>query len=237
MLRFKKAFKKIITKKFERRVSRKDLIYRNTEDAIDPSMWMVLYGSTMTIFLVLFLVLFLLARKKDTASQQQLRLLETAFKGKEYFNLLKKDIESIAQLEKDTKKEQGSDFSMSLDGEYINIMLAENVLFEKGKFEVNEVELDKILNSVITKFKKNHIIVEGHTDNIPVLGGKLYKSNWELSTMRALSVVRYLIKKGFAGENIRAFGYGEYKPIASNDTEEGRCKNRRIEIKIQRLKI
>jgi chemotaxis protein MotB len=76
------------------------------------------------------------------------------------------------------------------------------------------------------------IIVEGHTDNIPIRGKK-YESNWELSAIRAENVVRYLVhKEGFPPELFAVAGYGEFRPVADNNTESGRKKNRRIELVI-----
>ncbi|MGB7585770.1 MAG: flagellar motor protein MotB [Terriglobales bacterium] len=75
-----------------------------------------------------------------------------------------------------------------------------------------------------------HIRVEGHTDNIPIHNSQ-FKSNWELSTARATEVVSLLIEKhGFDPSQISAAGYSQYRPIASNDTEEGRQTNRRVDI-------
>ena len=74
--------------------------------------------------------------------------------------------------------------------------------------------------------------IEGHTDNQPIkLSG--WKTNWELSSSRALSVLHYLVKqKGIAPERLSANGYGEFHPVDSNDTKEGRQLNRRVEIVI-----
>jgi len=83
--------------------------------------------------------------------------------------------------------------------------------------------------------KSNHqlnveIRVEGHTDNWPIRGGR-YFSNWELSSARALEVVKYLSQvSGIDEGKFSALGYGEFRPIASNETPEGRSKNRRVEI-------
>lgn len=73
------------------------------------------------------------------------------------------------------------------------------------------------------------ILVEGHTDNIPIKSA-VYRDNWDLSTYRAASVVRLLIENKVAVERLTAAGKGEFHPIASNDTPEGRSKNRRTEI-------
>ena len=77
------------------------------------------------------------------------------------------------------------------------------------------------------------IMVEGHTDRVPIRTPK-FRSNWELSTARALSVVRYLIERGVAPRRLAATGYGEYHPLTPGDTPSQRRQNRRIELKITR---
>ena len=80
--------------------------------------------------------------------------------------------------------------------------------------------------------------IEGHTDNLPVKKGQIYKDNWELSTKRALSVLRYLIKQGIKPSRLSASGYGSFQPIDKNNNPKSRKKNRRIEMKItQNLKL
>ncbi len=113
------------------------------------------------------------------------------------------------------------------------IELRDNILFETGKAtlipESTEV-LDKI-NALISTLP-NNIVVEGHTDNVPISNSQ-FPSNWELSTMRATTVVRYFTEN--CGQNparINAAGYGEYKPVVENTTDENRAKNRRVNILI-----
>jgi chemotaxis protein MotB len=102
--------------------------------------------------------------------------------------------------------------------------------FESGKADLTEQitnNIDKIY-PILKKLSNDYeIIVEGHTDNVPIYT-KQFQSNWELSTARATSVVRYLISKGIDPRKISAIGYGEYRPIAPNDTPENRQKNRRV---------
>jgi chemotaxis protein MotB len=73
--------------------------------------------------------------------------------------------------------------------------------------------------------------VDGHTDNLPVRAGR-YADNWDLSTERALSVVRFLVSQGVPAARLAATGYGEFQPLTSGDTPEDRRLNRRIELKI-----
>lgn len=91
-------------------------------------------------------------------------------------------------------------------------------------------KLDKLVN--ILKMSERQILIEGHTDNQPVLGG-IIDSNWELSSLRAATIVRYLetVHK-FDGDKLAAMAYADQRPIASNKTEKGRAQNRRIEIVI-----
>ena len=80
--------------------------------------------------------------------------------------------------------------------------------------------------------------IEGHTDSLPVKAGQTYRDNWELSTKRSLSVLRYLIKQGIEPSRLSASGYGSFQPIDVNNTKSARMKNRRIEMKItQNTKI
>lgn len=112
------------------------------------------------------------------------------------------------------------------------IQLRDSVLFESGKADIKENSLpilDKLSN-LISSVPNNSIVVEGHTDNVPISNYK-YETNWELSTARASSVLRYFVEtKKMAPARFTAAGYGEYKPIAANDSDENRAKNRRVNI-------
>ncbi|MFA5199833.1 MAG: OmpA family protein, partial [Candidatus Omnitrophota bacterium] len=115
------------------------------------------------------------------------------------------------------------------------ITVVGDLLFDSGKAQIKS-EAFPLLEKVSSVLKDNmsqfNIGIEGHTDNIPIkVSG--YKSNWELSTTRALSVVHYLVNdQGISPERLSAIGYGEYRPVASNDTKAGRKQNRRVEIVI-----
>jgi len=83
--------------------------------------------------------------------------------------------------------------------------------------------------SVLASFEDRSFQIEGHTDNVPI-STSAFPSNWELSSARALSVVRLLIQGGVASERLSGAGYGEYQPVAPNDDPQSRRRNRRIEI-------
>ena len=78
----------------------------------------------------------------------------------------------------------------------------------------------------------NEVVIEGHTDNIPVKPNSEFDSNWDLSTKRSIRVLEYFIESAGVGppERLSASGYGEYRPVAANDTEENRALNRRVDI-------
>ena len=97
--------------------------------------------------------------------------------------------------------------------------------------EINNriVELDHIYSVLQQTYSSNVIDVVGHTDADPIKKSK-WKDNWELSSQRALTVVRYLTNKGFNPAQIRAVGCGESRPVAPNTSVSGKGKNRRVEI-------
>jgi chemotaxis protein MotB len=112
----------------------------------------------------------------------------------------------------------------------------DSLFFDSGKAEVRSEEasqlgeIGKILNQAI--ISDSLIRVEGHTDNIPI-NNDLYKSNWDLSVIRASNVVQILVNEsGIDPQRISAVGYGEYRPKADNNTEQGRASNRRVDILI-----
>lgn len=115
------------------------------------------------------------------------------------------------------------------------ITFVAEVLFDSGKAVLREQALstlDKVARVLNTTVKNLNIGVEGHTDNVPIWHSG-WKSNWELSAARAMSVLHYLTDEyGVAPERLSATGYGEYRPVVSNETTEGRQQNRRVEIVI-----
>jgi len=115
------------------------------------------------------------------------------------------------------------------------ITVVGDVLFDSGKAKIRP-ESYPILDKVATVLKENvpelNVGIEGHTDNVPIKFSG-WKSNWELSTVRALSVLHYLVEeKNISPQRLSALGYGEYRLVASNSTKEGRQLNRRVEIVI-----
>jgi chemotaxis protein MotB len=116
----------------------------------------------------------------------------------------------------------------------LTVDVLEKILFDSGEAEVKPEGLEVLqrVSDVLKNVKDKAIRVEGHTDNIPIKGQliKKYSTNWELSAARAINVAKYLQQQGLDPTLLSATAFGEYKPVASNDTSEGRAKNRRIAI-------
>jgi len=116
----------------------------------------------------------------------------------------------------------------------LTVNMVDSILFDSGKAEVKKGGLE-ILGKVISILKDvddKSIRIEGHTDDVPISRAlaRRYPTNWELSAARAINVARHLQEQGIDPGQLSAVAYGEWKPVATNDTAEGKAKNRRIEI-------
>jgi len=150
--------------------------------------------------------------------------------------MLEDEVDRLAkirtELESKLKGVQGVSLSMQSRGLVITFL--DEVLFDSGKDKIRGdafPPLDKVAEVIVSKALDLNVGVEGHTDNEPIKFSG-WKSNWELSTARANSVVHYLEERGVVSARLVALGYGEHRPVASNETIEGRRMNRRVEIVI-----
>jgi len=152
---------------------------------------------------------------------------EEARKMQETFDGLKKS------LEKEMKSGQ-IEVEQVRDGLRVNV--AQDILFDSGSAALDKSGTS-VLGRVATQLKKSphQILVIGHTDNKPigVALAKRYPTNWELAGARAASVVRLFAEAGLSGKRMRAVSVADTQPVKSNKTEEGRAKNRRIEIRVR----
>ncbi len=116
----------------------------------------------------------------------------------------------------------------------LTLTMVEKILFDSGKADIKtngKKVLDRVAE-ILKTITDKQIRIEGHTDNVPIgaVLAEKFPTNWELSASRATTVVRYLQEKGVSPAFLNAAGYSEYKPVESNETDEGKAKNRRIEI-------
>ncbi|MBK8013706.1 MAG: OmpA family protein [Deltaproteobacteria bacterium] len=114
----------------------------------------------------------------------------------------------------------------------INLKLPDDILFPSGSQQLKKEGREALVSvaEVLKEVPGREFLIAGHTDNVPVKRGGRFKSNWDLSTARAVEVVKLMISHGVEPEGLAAAGYGEFDPIAPNDSKEERQKNRRLEI-------
>ncbi len=173
-------------------------------------MWAVPYGDMMTSLMIFFLILFALT----SLQQEALKVSEN--------QLLVKKLEKFGKI--------------SLTAEKINVTFPQDIIFSKGSPELSD-NFKVAIADISGYLRKNPgtVIISGHADSSPLRGGK-YKDNWYLSAERGWSVGNELIKNGIDPKRLQIRGYGEFNPVAANSTDEGKAKNRRIEMTILKIK-
>ena len=142
----------------------------------------------------------------------------------------------LGKIQRAIEQYKSSDLSVEMRDGKVYIALSNELLFKSGSASVDPKGKDALgtLAAVLEKNPDIHIMVEGHTDNVPISSSATFKDNWDLSVIRATSVVRLLTKDFKLNPNqVSASGKGEFAPKADNSTAEGRAVNRRIEIIIQ----
>lgn len=197
----------------------------------------------MTIFLVFFMILYVFSGIDAEQFEQVISTLQSEMGGEAKSERLKniqqrKREEELAQVLNAFIDESGiKQFAnVTVERDDIKIVFAEPVVFDSGRAELKP-DVIPILEKLTDIIKKvpNNVVVEGHTDNVPLTPSSPFSSNWELSIQRAFSVVHYFTRiEGVSGSRFMPVGHGEYRPVAPNNTPENRAKNRRIEIRIRR---
>lgn len=171
---------------------------------------------------------------KDSEGETIPENLESAIEQMEQAKL--EESEKMAEQVEEVLEEKNLEEEIDIEftAQYVQLTLNGALLFDSGSVELKE-DAFPILNQVgiiLQKYATSTIEIEGHTDNVPMSGAK-YSNNDELSDGRALSVFYYLIENTTLDPAlIKHSGRGEYVPIADNATQEGRAKNRRVEIRI-----
>lgn len=192
-----------------------------------PDVWLLPFCALMLVLMVFFAGLYAYSQLSSLEYESAFADLSDTLVPKKEITLAKNMDDIISDKLSDVVK-------MTVTARYIRFELSTPSLFDSGSAELKPY--------ILPLFKKmsehlavmdNTIIVEGHTDNIPI-STSLYHSNWELSAARSFSVINYFLNQSIAPSRLVAHGYGEFRPLAPNDTEEGRAKNRRIEITILR---
>ena len=143
--------------------------------------------------------------------------------------------DKVSDLAEQKKLDDYIELSIDTNYRFVKISLSGSILFDSGKADIKPeaVPIFSKVGDILQVYKDYHIELEGHTDNVPVNRNNTYKNNNWLSSARALNAATYLMnEKGLNAKTLSWTGRGEYDPVASNATPEGRAKNRRVEIKI-----
>lgn len=216
--------------------------------------WLGTYGDLVTLLLCFFIMLF----ATSNVDEGKYEILVQAFNpsvfdhsggdniigemNKEETNAMSEfltgeivyqaELKSIADsINQYTSQENIQDsVEVIRDKDKITIRFNSSLLFESGKADLKEA-VKPYLKKISKSFPEGYNVqIEGHTDNLKI-NNKEFASNWELSAFRGINVLKYMINNcGLDSDKLSVAGYGEYRPVASNDTEEGRSKNRRVDI-------
>ncbi len=227
-------------------------VHRQRRDEVENqlnrgALWAVTYGDLMSYLMIFFLVLFSFSvaktdKTKSRKYEESLGNIQKAFGGKADSRGLEraKAKEKESQVETNLKEsmqvgELASLVQVQSSERKVKLVLTEGVLFASGKSDLKE-PAKKVLAPIAAELKKlpNDVLIEGHTDNVPIKNGK-YTSNWELSMARAYSVLQFMQEQGLPAKHLAGIGYGDTRPVGDNSSAEGRAKNRRIEISLMKV--
>jgi len=223
---------------------------RDPQGAAGAPTWMVTYGDLVTQILIFFVLLYSMSSLDVQKFQAALLSLQGALgflegpvmpkpdeprleppagiEQRDYLQML--EIQELLERELERGGLKAS-VSLNLEERGLVVRFADNILFDLGKAEI-KTEGRQTLSGIggILRDIPNHVRVEGHTDNLPIQTAN-YPSNWELSTARATNVLRYLVDvASIDGNRLSAAGYGEFRPVAPNDSPENRRLNRRVDV-------
>jgi chemotaxis protein MotB len=188
------------------------------------ALWAVSYGDLMSYLTIFFLMLYVAAATRGVGYQVSLKAAEQRFSN---------DARTVEQMF--TRYGTQKFARLEIGENKIRIVFLAPVLFDSGSADLKPASLPmltQLARSLVDL--PNPIQIEGHTDDVPLAPGSRFKSNWELSAARAFAVLRFLELNGVPDQRLSAIGYGEYRPVASNKTPNGRAENRRIEVNIMR---
>lgn len=169
--------------------------------------------------------------ERNTVLKQSLTELE---KYREELEDREKTIHRLEGIQDELQQEVGELKTKIEDGR-LRVDFKGDILFASGRHRLTD-RGKKLLASIIPVLRnstdRNNIFIAGHTDNVPIRpqSRDKYASNWELSTFRAVEVVKFLVEQGLEPRHLTAAGYGKFKPVSDNESEAGRSRNRRVEL-------
>ncbi|TVZ38620.1 chemotaxis protein MotB [Alteromonadaceae bacterium 2753L.S.0a.02] len=216
------------------------------ETKINHERWLVSYSDFITLLFAFFVVMYSVSQVSESKYRILSETLQSAFSpqnqaAQQNNNAMPVELASIDWLQQNLNAALenliiAGDVSLWGNEDWVEIELNANLLFESGSAQPNREarEIFSDVADVLAPFE-NAVQVSGHTDNIPI-STERFASNWELSAARAVAVVNLLAYDGILPERLSATGYGEYQPLADNQTAEGRARNRRVVLRVARSK-
>lgn len=204
--------------------------------------WLVSYADMMTLLFGFFVIMYSFASAKNDEDKQEWHKVKkeiAEYFGGEYVN----PVNGIAEQVKKTIESTNlaGEVEVKVIGNTLELIMQSKMIFESGSAEVIESQvplIEKLIAVLIEKKLDNYaIIVEGHTDDVPIYTLK-FRSNWDLSAARASTVAMMLQEKKYDPKALSIRAYGEFKPAFPNRTEQGipipenQAKNRRIVVKL-----
>jgi len=219
---------------------------RSTEDDVNTNAWMDTYADTITLLLTFFILLY----SMSSIDSQKLKELSEALQNSLTGTVEISEIENIEDLKVQAGNTEYENLAEKLnkiienngltevikireEDRGIVLQLDETILFDSGRADLKDYSRE-VLETITTIINNtdNDVLVEGNTDNVP-MNNERFASNWELSTARAVSVVRYFVEiKNLNPTRFAVKGYGQYKPLVDNSTPENKAINRRVDILI-----
>lgn len=226
------------------------------ESEINTEAWLATYADTITLVLTFFVLLYSYSSIDSVKFKALTSSLQSVLSGQNNSSILPYNYDGEVPIvgpaqEMGTQQRDAQEdmykrvkgfidannleetVKIKKDTRGIVMELKDSILFDIGKAQIKEPSkpvLDKIADLINSL--PNEVIVEGHTDNVPIHNYE-FASNWELSTQRAVNVLKYFVQtKGLEPKKFQAAGYGEYRPIAPNDSYVNKAKNRRVNILI-----
>ncbi|MBS3898534.1 MAG: OmpA family protein [Dethiobacter sp.] len=230
---------------------------RERHQATGAPEWMTIYGDMVTLLLAFFVLLYSFSVLDVQKFQQIMSSIQISFLGEQGIMELSPDPSSGEMIEltvdhnfqdvlvtyqevKEQLRQEGLEgmIKTRIEERGVVLEIQDQILFDSGRAEIRQ-EAQVLLQKVarIIAEMPNQIIVEGHTDNVPINTAQ-FPSNWELSVTRAVRVVRFFSEEQkLPARRFIASGYGEYQPLATNLTVAGRAQNRRVNIIISDLNL
>lgn len=205
-------------------------------------LWLVVLSDLMTNLMLFFLVLYAFTRQPEAERKKMMDQLSSSFSGQETESLKEhKAEEAVKRVNEEAAAAAIKDLVDNKNAEVlvseglIRVRLSNPVYFASGSAELDpRAGGDLAPIARMLRAMPNSVIIEGHTDNRPIVKGA-FKNNWQLSASRAANVRRYFTEAGgIPEERLIIAGYGEHRPVAPNDSRANRLKNRRIEIVVVR---